>query len=195
MATGDKTPLYTARRLGQAVLAALVLVVGVRLFLFCPYEVSSHSMTDTLLPGDLVLVDKVVYARAEPSRGDVICFASPMGGGRDFFGRVIALGGETLEIREGLVFIGDARKPLPEPYVGRARREEFGPVVVPEGCLFVMGDNRADARDSRIWGPLDSGLVLGRVVGILFSDDPYAVDKDLGLSGTVRWERTFEAVE
>jgi signal peptidase I len=195
MAEQDKTPLCTARRLGQAVLVALVLVVGVRLFLFCPYEVSSHSMTDTLLPGDLVLVDKVVYARAEPSRGDVICFASPTGGGRDFLGRVIALGGETLELREGLVFIDGARNPLDEPYVARTTREDFGPVVVPEGCLFVMGDNRVDARDSRIWGPLDAGLVLGRVVGVLFSDDPYAVDKDLGLSGTVRWERTCRAVE
>ncbi len=195
MAERDKTPLCTARRLGQAVLVALVLVVGVRGFLFCPYEVSSHSMTDTLLPGDLVLVDKVVYARSGPSRGDVICFASPTGGGRDFFGRVIALGGETLELREGLVFIDGARRPLQEPYVGRAQSEDFGPVVVPEGCLFVMGDNRVDARDSRIWGPLDAGLVLGRVVGVLFSDDPYAVDKDLGLSGTVRWERTCRAVE
>jgi len=195
MATEGKAPLYTARRLGQAVLAALVLVVGVRLFLFCPYEVSSHSMTDTLLPGDLVLVDKVVYARAGPSRGDVICFTSPTGGGRDFFGRVIALGGETLELREGLVFIDGARNPLDEPYVARTTREDFGPVVVPEGCLFVMGDNRVDARDSRIWGPLDAGLVLGRVAGVLFSDDPYAVDKDLGLSGTVRWERTFGVVE
>jgi signal peptidase I len=195
MATGDKTPLCTARRLGQAVLAALVLVVGVRLFLFCPYEVSSHSMTDTLEPGDLVLVDKVVYARAEPSRGDVICFASPTGGGRDFFGRVIALGGETLEMREGLVFINGARSPLREPYVVRALHEDFGPVTVPEGYLFVMGDNRPDARDSRTWGPLDSGLVRGRVVGVLFSDDPYAVDKDLGLSGTVRWERTCRGVE
>ncbi len=190
-----KVPLFTARRLGQAVLAAVVLVIGVRLFLFCPYVVSSHSMTDTLLPGDMVLMNKVVYAFDSPRRGDVICFASPAGGGRDFFGRVIGLGGETLEIKEGLVFINGSPKPLYESYIGRLHREDFGPVMIPDGHLFVMGDNRRDARDSRIWGSLDEGLVRGRAVGIIFSNDPYAVDADLGISGTVRWERTGLAVK
>ncbi|MCK4593880.1 signal peptidase I [bacterium] len=195
MSEREHKPLFTARRLGQAVLAAVVLVIGVRLFLFCPYEVTSHQMTDTLLPGDLVLVNMVVYASDSPRRGDVICFASPTGGGRDFFGRVIGLGGETLEIKEGLVFINGSPKPLYESYVGHPHREDFGPVTVPEGHLFVMGDNRPDARDSRIWGPLEEGLVRGKAVGIIFSNDPYAVDADFSISGTVRWERTCLAVE
>ena len=85
----DKPSVFSARRLGLAVLAALVLVLALRLFVVRSYRVSSHAMSETILPGDWVLVSRLSYNFGVPRRGDVVCFTSPGAGGRDFFGRVI----------------------------------------------------------------------------------------------------------
>jgi len=197
MKRDGQTPgsIFSARRLGLAVLAALLLVLALRLFVVRSYRVSSHAMSETILPGDWVLVSRLSYNFGDPRRGDVVCFTSPGAGGQDFFGRVIALGGETLEIRDGLVYIDDDAEPLDEPYVSHTRREDFGPVVVPEGRLFILGDNRAEARDSRVWGPLNAGLVHGEALGIFFSSDPYAVSLWPIPEAEVRWERIAEPID
>lgn len=182
------------KRLGLAVLIALALVLLLRIFVLRPYEVASHSMTPTLLPGDHVLVGLLDYTFGESERGDVVCFRSPSGEGNDFFGRVIALDGDTLELQAGRVYLNDSAESLPEPYLTKSYAEEFGPVVVPEGHLFILGDNREDALDSRLWGALDEELIRGRAVLVYFSSDPYAVSEVIGPAPSVRWERTGRLV-
>jgi signal peptidase I len=184
-----------AQRLGAAVLVALLLVTALRLFVITPYRVVGHAMEPTMLAGDWVLVSRVAYNFGEPVPGDVICFDSPGGGGEVFFGRVIALGGQTVELREGRVYLDGAERPLGEDYVELDRAEAFGPLVVPEGRLFVMGDNRRDARDSRIWGTLESELVIGRALGVYFSTDPYALSLWPVPEPGVRWERIGRRIE
>ncbi len=184
----------TTKRLGLAVLVAVALVLLLRVFVIRPYEVASHSMTPTLLPGDHVLVGLLDYTFGEPERGDVVCFRSPSGEGNDFFGRVIALGGETLELREGKVHLNDSPQPLTEPYLTELYEEEFDSVVVPEGHLFILGDNRKDALDSRLWGALDAELLRGRAMLVYFSNDPYAVSEVIGPAPSVRWGRIGQAV-
>ena len=178
------------RELPILVLIALVLAVLLKSFLVQAFYIPSGSMEPTLEPGDRVLVQKVVYG---PNRGDVIVFSDPKGrpgpdrgivGGffhwlsgalgieqpehEDFIKRVIGLPGETVELRGGRLFVDGAR--VPEPYLqGPPDTRDYGPVEVPEGSLFVLGDNRTNSNDSRFglgFVPLDK--VIGRAFAIVW---------------------------
>lgn len=184
-----------ARRVAGAVVVAFILVTALRLFVVTPYRVGGHAMEETLLAGDWVLVSRLAYNFGEPAPGDVICFESPGGGGEVFFGRVIAREGQTVEIRGGAVYLDGAAEPLAEPYLSRPGTDSYGPVVVPRGRLFVMGDNRGVARDSRIWGPLPVELVIGKALLVYFSHDPYALSLWPVPEAAVRWERMGDTIE
>jgi len=161
--------------IGGALLVALV----IKTFLIQAFFIPSGSMETTLDIGDRVLVNKLSYQLHDVNRGDVVVFETAEGEGecglpvnqaaaaeaqtgiRDLIKRVIATGGETVEGRDGQVLI-DGRV-LEEPYLDEGVvTADFEPVEVPEGCVFVMGDNRGDSRDSRSFGPIDEDEIVGR---------------------------------
>ena len=147
---------------GAAVLAAVALVLAVGAWVAEPLRIPSDSMAPTLRPGDHVLVDKTAYRRGEPRRGDLAVVRAP-GSDELMLKRVVALGGQTVGIEDGVLVV-DGRRP-PEPYVDHDAVDSvfFGPVRVPRGSVFVLGDNRADSVDSRRFGALPQNALVGRV--------------------------------
>lgn len=144
---------------------ALVVALVVTRFLVQAFFIPSLSMYPALDNGDRVLVNKLSYRLHEIHRGDLIVFERPSDDGssqvKDLIKRVVALEGERIEARDGRVMIDG--KALPEPYLApNVQTTNLEPLVVPEGHVFVMGDNRGDSRDSRFFGPLPEDLVIGR---------------------------------
>jgi signal peptidase I len=144
---------------------ALVAAFGIRALAVQTFYIPSGSMHETLLEGDRVLVNKLGYRLHDVHRGDVVVFRRPPNfpvQDQDLIKRVIALPGERVEGRDRTVFV-DGR-PLVEPYVEPVcdGTESFGPITVPADQLWVMGDNRCDSSDSRVFGPIDEDLVVGR---------------------------------
>lgn len=148
---------------GKELLAAILLVVVIRAGVAEARIVPTGSMMPTILPGDRLIAEKVVYRFTGPSRGDIVVFKPPRAvSTSDYLKRVIGLPGETVEIRDGQVFIND--QPLDEPYIKEKPVYTYGPEVVPPGKLFVLGDNRNDSLDSHVWGFVDESDVRSRAV-------------------------------
>jgi signal peptidase I len=141
-----------------------------------PYRIPSASMEPTLQIGDMVLVNRFIYHFHPPRRGDIIVFHPPGRGDTPIRGakteasvnyikRVIGLPDESLEIRHGTVFVHAPGAPwhaLHENYVATHNYPKFGPVRVPSGDYFVLGDNRGNSDDSRVWGPLPRRNIIGK---------------------------------
>lgn len=184
---GEKVDATRAfwKELPVLIIVALVVAVLIKTFLVQAFFIPSASMRDTLLEGDRVMVNKLSFRFGEPARGNVIVFDSPLeesGHGEGLLGavirnigeslglsqpdtalikRVIAIGGDTLEIRENTVFINGTA--IDEPYLTRTiRMPDFGPVEIPIEHVFVMGDNRNQSEDSRRFGPIPVSSIIGR---------------------------------
>ena len=149
------------------VVIALVVALGVRTFLLAHFVVEGASMYSTLETGDRVFVNKVSYRLHDPNRGDVVVLHEIRGTSeRDLIKRVIAVGGEEIEMRSCEVRVGGQL--LLEPYLDPTVVTpgncggDFGPLIVPEGTVFVMGDNRAGSQDSRALGPILLDDIVGR---------------------------------
>ncbi|MGE0794938.1 MAG: signal peptidase I [Acidimicrobiia bacterium] len=146
------------------IVGALLLALLVKTFLFQAFYIPSLSMYPTLDKGDRVLVNKLSYDLHDVHRGDLVVFERPPGEPstiKDLIKRVIGLPGDVIEARDGIVYIDG--KPLEEDYVDAGDRTENLPAqTVPEGELFVMGDNRDNSEDSRVFGPIDEDTVVGR---------------------------------
>lgn len=146
--------------LGSAVVVALLL----RAFLFQAFFIPSESMEETLRVDDRVLVNKLSYRIGDVSRGEVVVFRRPddqPGEFRDLIKRVIGLPGESIEARDNTIFIDG--QVLIEPYLTPGEViGDFGPVVIPDGEYFVMGDNRDNSGDSRVFGTVDEDRFIGR---------------------------------
>ena len=179
------------RELPILFVVALAVAIVLKTLVVQAFFIPSSSMEPTLAPGDRILVQKVVYG---PDRGDVIVFSDPQGrpgpdrgiiGGfvhwlsstlgierpehEDFIKRAIGLPGETVELRDGRLFVDGVQ--ISEPYLrGAVDTRDYGPVRVPEGALFVLGDNRLNSNDSRFglgFVPVDK--VVGRAFAIVWS--------------------------
>src|SRR5467141_134741 len=146
----------------------LLIAIGVALFiivfLYRPVKVEGTSMAPLLSDQERIFINKFVY-RFEPiERGDVVVFWYPLDRTKSFIKRIVALPGETVEIRRGMVYVnGD---PLPEPYVPSQYEDvmDFGPMRMPRDSYFVMGDHRISSNDSRVFGPVASRFISGRAV-------------------------------
>ena len=167
--------LVTRRPLGclfeivETLVLTLIIFFVIQTFVAQPFRVEQQSMERTLEPDQYVLVDKLTPRFDDYSRGDIVVFEPPeawvQGGPRTpFIKRVIGLPGETVEIRDGTIVIDGT--PLDEPYIFDLQPttsvDEPARWVVPVGDLFVMGDHRAASADSRAFGPIDRGTVIGR---------------------------------
>lgn len=158
------------------IVGALVVALVVKTFLFQAFYIPSASMEPTLEKGDRVLVNKLSYELHDVNRGDVVVFELPEGevasdGIKDLIKRVIGLPGDTIESRDGVVYVNDRR--LDEPYLPAGTRtgdaqNGNNPAIerqtVPDGTVFVMGDNRSNSHDSRYAdrGPIPIDSIVGR---------------------------------
>jgi signal peptidase I len=143
---------------------ALAVALVIQAFLVQAFYIPSSSMEPTLGVGDRVLVNKLSYDLHDVNRGDLVVFERPDGGEdgiKDLIKRVIGLPGETVEIRDGAVLVDD--RVLDEPYLADDEvLADFAPTQIPEDEVFVMGDNRDDSRDSRVFGPIPEDSIVGR---------------------------------
>jgi signal peptidase I len=222
----------TIREYFESIVIAVILALFVRTWVVQAFKIPTGSMENNLLIGDHLLVNKFVFGPTassvermllpvrDPRRGDVVVFKYPHEPDRDFIKRVIGLPGETLELRSKKVYVNG--QALDEPYVHFLEpasdaqevtssdvRERYGPVRVPGGHYFVMGDNRDNSQDSRYWGFLPRDFIKGRALLIYWSYESGREDYlDAGIGATVkrlfsvvmhfftktRWERLFHQI-
>jgi len=146
--------------LGETVLPAIVIAVLINLFLAQATRVYGSSMEPNLHTDQRLVIEKVSYHLHKPHRGDVVVLRMPERGPELLIKRIIALPNETIEIRNGLVSIDGTI--LDEPYLSQRTSGTYGPLTVPDGQVFVMGDNRGASNDSRIFGPVNLEQIVGR---------------------------------
>lgn len=156
----------------KPLLVAAVLAIFIRTFVVGPYKIPTGSMRPVLMEGDRIFVEKITYRFGEPERGDVVVFKYPLDRKKDFVKRLVAFGGETVEIKKGQIFINGARLETPRVFLERfyynrsdwAYGKEDQKIEVPPGHLFVLGDNSAASSDSRNWGFVPRKDVVGQAV-------------------------------
>ena len=158
----------------QVIIVALIISLPIRFFVAEPFIVEGASMDPTFATGQFLIVDRLTYRFHEPQRGDVIVFQYPDDPSKDFIKRVIGLPGETVSIKDGVVTIMTAStsessavtKILNEPYVKsiHASHDTLTSQRLGSTEYFVMGDNRAQSSDSRLWGSLDAHFIIGRPI-------------------------------
>ncbi len=165
----SKTILQSFREWVHVIIIALVIALPVRFFIAEPFIVQGASMDPTFSTGQFLIVDRVSYRFENPQRGDVIVFEYPNNPSIYYIKRIIGLPGETVEVISGKVTIKNTEHPdgfqLKEPYIDSSHIstdslfERLGQTE-----YFVMGDNRAQSADSRLWGPLRKELIIGRPI-------------------------------
>jgi signal peptidase I len=159
-------PVKTAIEWAAIIIGAFVAALIIKTFLFQAFFIPSASMDPTLEINDRVLVNKLSYRLHDVHRGDIVVFHRPPGAGgdpeiNDLIKRVVALEGEQIETVDGRVVVDE--EVLDEPYLAEGTDTTgIDPVRVPAGHVFVLGDNRSDSRDSRVFGTIDEDLIIGR---------------------------------
>ena len=160
-------PRSAARSILETVgilIGAILVAWFLQAYLVKPFQIPSESMEKTIDPGDRILVNRLAYRFGEIQRGDVIVFKSPQDPDTDFVKRVIALAGDTIEVRRGQVILNGV--PQVEDYINADAPDfsSFPATEIPPGNVFVMGDNRANSQDARFWSPpwLSVDSVLGK---------------------------------
>ncbi len=155
----------------ETVILAVVLYFGINA-VSARVRVDGFSMRPTLQDGEYILVNKLAYKTGQPHRGDIIVFIFPVNPQEDLIKRVIGLPGETVSVHGGVVSVNGV--PLTEPYIASPPAYD-GDWVVPEGELFVLGDNRNDSRDSHQWRFLPIENVIGKAVVIYWPPEEWQV--------------------
>ncbi|OIP87285.1 MAG: signal peptidase I [Syntrophaceae bacterium CG2_30_49_12] len=189
------------REYAEAIVIAILIAFFIRSFVVQAFKIPSGSMKPTLLIGDHILVNRFIYGIkipyfrktvlpvGDPKRGDVVVFIYPEDRSKDFIKRVVGIGGDTIEIRNKKIYLNslpdnDTHGVYTDDFIipGSIQpRDNFGPVTVPRGSIFVMGDNRDQSYDSRFWGFVYLKDVLGKAFIIYWSWDR----ENLG----IRWNR------
>lgn len=167
----------------ESILVAFVLAMIIRTFVIQAFKIPTGSMRPTLVERDLILVNKFIYgakvpftnltlpALRKPLRGDVVVFIYPEDPKKDFIKRLVGLPGETIEIKNGTIYVNE--KPLLEPVFSRVYYYNRGDlavegerIVIPQDSFFVLGDNSASSKDSRYWGFVPKKNILGKALVI-----------------------------
>ena len=199
----------------EAICIAILLALFIRTFIVQAFKIPSGSMLPTLLIGDHLLVNKFIYGIrvpfsgkilvpiVDPSKGDVVVFKFPKDKSVDYIKRVVGTPGDTVEIKNKKVFVNGIAAVDPHAHVSSptvldadaSPRDNFGPVLVPEDRIFVMGDNRDNSYDSRFWGFVDQKDVLGKAFILYWSWD---IDKSLFSAErfkSIRWGRVANLID
>ncbi|MBC8209087.1 MAG: signal peptidase I [Desulfobulbaceae bacterium] len=199
----------TVREYTEAIVIAVLLAVVIRTFVVQAFKIPSGSMLPTLQIGDHLLVSKFVYGLRlpatgtrlipwkDPARGDVVVFRFPENRSIDYIKRVVGVAGDRVEIRNKQLFINGKRvedshahftnSPVMPASVGP--RDNFGPVLVPQGNIFVMGDNRDNSYDGRFWGFVEERDILGKAFVLYWSWDIDRPLFSLDRLQSIRWTR------
>ncbi len=159
---------------GEPLVIAGILALAIRTYVIGPYKIPTGSMRPTLMEGDRIFVDKITYRFRGPERGEIVVFKYPLDLKKDFVKRLVAFGGETVEIRDGNLYVNgkklDSEPLIQGRYYYNRSDWDYGKegqlVTVPEGSLFVLGDNSAHSSDSRNWGFVPEKDLVGRAVVI-----------------------------
>ncbi len=204
-------PNRTIREWTEALIFAVVVATIVRTYFFAPFQIPSGSMLPTIQIGDHIFASMYTYGSPIPltdiklfkkpvKRGDIVIFPYPQDPSIDYIKRAVGMPGETLEIRNDQVFINGER--LEEPYayfepnerkarqaqgIAMAPTSRYGPVKIPKGKLFAMGDNRYNSADSRFWGFVDMDTISGKGQMIYWSHNP-----EKSIFSGYRFERIFD---
>ena len=193
------------REYAEALGIALLLALVIRTFIVQAFKIPSESMLSTLLVGDQLLASKFaygvkipfthtfIYRGPDPERGDIVIFEYPEDPSTDFIKRIIGVPGDTIEVRDKQLYRnGEAVKEKYIQFTDQehivARRDNFGPVTVPENHYFVMGDNRDNSHDSRFWGFITRESIRAKAWRIYWS---WGSD---GLK-SIRWKRLGSLVQ
>ncbi len=189
----------------ESLIIAAIIAFFVRGFFIQAFKIPSSSMEPTLLIGDHLLVNRLSYVvkvpftdivflnLGEPERGDVIVFRYPLDKDKDFIKRVIAKGGDILEIKDKQVYINGKKVEDRHAHFSdntiipgyASPKDNLGPIVVPKGSFFVMGDNRDRSLDSRFWGFVEREHLVGKALILYFSWN----NKPQGVLDYIRWNR------
>lgn len=148
------------------VAAAFVLALLVQQFIVKPFAIPSPSMEPTLVEGDRVLVNRLVYHFHPPQRGDVVVFHPPDRPGSDpFIKRVVAVAGDTVAVHEGVLYLNGL--PTDEPYIKEYPIEgDYPETTIADGYVWAMGDNRNNSGDSRVFGPVSLDAIMGEAFAV-----------------------------
>lgn len=197
----------TFREYAEAIIIALALALLIRTFVVQAFKIPSGSMEPTLEIGDHILVNKFIYGikipftsirlfpLEKPKRGDVVVFIYPLDPSKDFIKRVVAVEGDTVQIVNKKLIINGTEVPDPHAVYKDdtvfpaevQKRDNFGPVTVPKGCLFVLGDNRDRSLDSRFWGFVPIEDLRGKAFIIYWSWNSQET--------SVRWNRIGKLIQ
>lgn len=207
--TTTNTKKSVFREYFEAICIAILLALFIRTFIVQAFKIPSGSMLPTLLIGDHLLVNKFIYGVRvpfsgkvlvpikDPEKGDVVVFKFPKDKSIDYIKRVIGVPGDTVEIKEKKVYINGVRVEDSHAHISSpttlgasaSPRDNFGPILVPEDRIFVMGDNRDNSYDSRFWGFVNQKDILGKAFILYWSWD---IDKPLfsvDRVASIRWGR------
>jgi signal peptidase I len=213
-ATESQKQKSTLREYTEAIIIALVLALFIRTFIVQAFKIPSGSMLPTLKIGDHLLVNKFIYGVKLPFSGtvvipvknpqtnDIIVFKFPQNPKLDYIKRVIGVPGDTIESRNKTLYINGKRfedkhgvhmsNAIIDPVAGP--RDTFGPITVPEGKVFVMGDNRDNSFDSRFWGFVDNSAILGKALIIYWSWDVNRPLFSIDRLTSIRWSRIGDVI-
>ena len=149
----------------KTIAMAVVIAVLINSFVIVNATVPTGSMENTIMPGDRIIALRLTYYVSSPERGDIVVFRYPDDESVLYVKRVIGLPGETVEVKDGEVYINNSDTPLDDSFVNEQPVGDFGPYEVPEGCYFMMGDNRNNSQDSRYWVNkyVEEDKILGKV--------------------------------
>ena len=203
-----KKPKSSLRENTEAIIIAIIIAMFIRTFIIQAFKIPSGSMLETLQIGDQILVNKFIYGIKipftdgktlipvkNPQKGDIVVFRYPEDPSKDFIKRVVATGGDTLELIDKKLYV-NSKMVEGETYAvyktqdiipGKfSSRDNLRKIKIPENKLFVMGDNRDNSHDSRFWGFVDLNAVRGKALIIYWS---WNKDKSVPMWASVRWNR------
>ena len=162
----------TLRENVESFLWAVALALIIRTFIVAPFKIPSGSMRPTLMEGDRILVNRFIYRFQPPHQGDIIVFRFPEDPRRPFIKRLIASGGDKVEIKDGHAYVNGTPFQNPQESVHYSNQGPFGEdgreIAVPPDMYFVLGDNSASSHDSRFWGFVPKRLLIGRAMCIFW---------------------------